>query len=242
MVDAQEQYKHYGKSAEVERVGWITTNKYLMRKEEKLLKRLSRFSNKKILEVGCGEGVNIKNMQHTSNEFFGVDFSKSKIEFAKKNVKGTFKVGDATNLPYKNQSFDVVFCKDILHHLPDKRKVISEMKRVAKKDGKLLIVEANGRNLFMWLFGTFIKIERDVKNSKFEKIKSFLNANSLKIEKASFYEPFPFFRVLFHYKFGIPSLGNTKLIPGLLDSFENVLGFLIPKKYWGYIIYEISSE
>lgn len=97
----------------------------------------------KILDVGCGTG------EYTIAEFgkvlkgctfHGLDFSKGMIKEAKRLLpKSYFKVGDAHNLPYKNNSFDLVVSRQALEHFIGPQKVVREMARVTKKGGKVII-------------------------------------------------------------------------------------------------------
>jgi ubiquinone/menaquinone biosynthesis C-methylase UbiE len=233
MVNAKEQYLHYSKN-ETERFFWQTQNKYISKKEKNLLSCVSSFKRKKILEVGCAEGQNIKNILG-NNIYYGLDFSKKKIEFAKKNVSKNFIVGDALSLPFKAKSFDIVFGRDILHHIDKKGKALCEMARVSKKE--VIIIEANGTCPVMWLFGTFVKIEADVKNSKIDEIKKLLSSSGLKIAKIGYAEPFPFYRFMLHYKVGLSFLGNVGLFSSLFEIIEKIFSIIIPKRFWGYIIY-----
>ncbi|MDU7252955.1 MULTISPECIES: class I SAM-dependent methyltransferase [Clostridium] len=52
-----------------------------------------------------------------------------------------FKVGDSENMPYSNNKFDIIICTDSFHHYPNPLNVLSEMYRVLKKDGKLIICD-----------------------------------------------------------------------------------------------------
>ena len=66
----------------------------------------------------------------------GIDISNYAIENAKKEIKKYLKVGNATDLPYADNSFDLVISIVTLHNLKiDKlKKALSEISRVSKKD------------------------------------------------------------------------------------------------------------
>ena len=102
-------------------------------------------SNIKILEVGCGSGSNLWFAAREKFKVNGIDFSSNAIKFAKKRFKkdglnGDFKVGDFSELPYLNNSFDLIIdrasitCVSFL----DAKKTISEINRVLKVGGKFL--------------------------------------------------------------------------------------------------------
>lgn len=106
---------------------------------------------KKILDVGCGDGTDIEIF---INEYklisFGIDIYQHK-NIDKLGIK--FNKASILNIPYGNGSFDYVFLHDILHHLDEEHKSykkhirgLQELKRVCKKGGHIIILEANRYN------------------------------------------------------------------------------------------------
>lgn len=110
----------------------------------------------KVLDVGCGTGVFGIDMAKQGGEIIGLDISPEAIRFANHWAKKkdlTFKglVGDAENLPFKDNSFDLVFFGAVLHHFPNPEKAICEAERVLKNGGRLVLVEPNGNNPILQL-------------------------------------------------------------------------------------------
>ena len=101
--------------------------------------------NTSILDVGCGPGLLAKEFALRSQKFFvtGVDVSRAAVRMAKKNSKGllntSFTVGNVNKLPFRDGSFDVIVCKDTLHHFNDPHRALKEMLRVTKGDGMVYI-------------------------------------------------------------------------------------------------------
>ena len=102
----------------------------------------------RFLEVGCGTGrIAIGVAKYTEKiRIVGVDLSDSMLVVAKDNAtkegvnhRVQFKYADAKDMPFEDDTFDAVFCHNMLHHLHDPLPVIREMKRVAKQDGALLV-------------------------------------------------------------------------------------------------------
>jgi len=93
----------------------------------------------RILEIGMGQGrlLNIIHELHTDAIIYGMDISKSAIDYAKNNnkINGKFSVGDAESLNYKSNYFDVVIIMDVLEHVEYPDQVISEVYRVLKPKG-----------------------------------------------------------------------------------------------------------
>jgi ubiquinone/menaquinone biosynthesis C-methylase UbiE len=95
-----------------------------------------------ILEVGCGNGKNMKYL--LDQEFInvqGCDFSKELVNICKNNKLNVIE-GNILNLPYQDNSFDVLMCVAVLHHisnLEDRKRAICELIRVTKPNGKIFI-------------------------------------------------------------------------------------------------------
>lgn len=87
-----------------------------------------------VLEVACGIGVDYPLYQKLGIKYYGVDITSKFIEEAKHRGVPC-EVADALSLPFADQSFDAVYCKDLFLHLPpdDWKRVLREMVRVARK-------------------------------------------------------------------------------------------------------------
>lgn len=107
-----------------------------------------------LLDVGCGNGFFTYHFAKLYN-VTGLDFSKRMLKI---NPHYKLVHGDAENLPFDNNTFDIVFCSDLLHHLKKPKEAIREMKRVVKK--YIIVSEPNRNNPLMFLFGLIKKEER----------------------------------------------------------------------------------
>lgn len=111
-------------------------------KQKKVIKKaLKEKKGDKVLDIGCGTGE--FSPLFDANFYCGIDISPDYISYAGKNNKGEFKVMDATNIDFPDQSFDFILIMAVLHHLNDEdsNKVIKEAKRVLKPNGQILIME-----------------------------------------------------------------------------------------------------
>ena len=89
-------------------------------------------SSKTILDLGGGTGGYTMELAKSSKVVYGLDFNMSKVPFKKDNI--ALLKGDATNLPFKDNSFDFIFCSSLIEHIQDQNKVINEINRILKHD------------------------------------------------------------------------------------------------------------
>ncbi|MBI2028409.1 MAG: class I SAM-dependent methyltransferase [Candidatus Levybacteria bacterium] len=103
----------------------------------------------KVLDLGCGDGLNIKIFRSLGiRNVVGIDVSSDLISQARhSNPKAKLYVGSAEKLPFKNEEFDVVFVDSVFHHIIFYDRVIKEIKRVLKKNGLLCFIEPH-RSIF----------------------------------------------------------------------------------------------
>jgi ubiquinone/menaquinone biosynthesis C-methylase UbiE len=118
------------------REAWAETDKVLMDALESLDVR-----NKKIVDLGCGEGSHAKMIKELgADSVIGVDMSEGMIAVAQEKVGKNsqdinFVVADGKCLPIQSESADIVFSNFVLHYFPDAREVFNEISRVLKDDG-----------------------------------------------------------------------------------------------------------
>ena len=124
----------------------------------------------RLLDVGCGTGEFASRVSdHPSRmELEGVDLSPHMVEVANSkfmdNEDVSFKLGDVEHLPYENDAFDIITCSHSFHHYPDQKRAVSEMHRVLKPGGKLMIIDGSKDNILgKFIYGVVIKwIERHI--------------------------------------------------------------------------------
>ncbi len=100
-----------------------------------------KLKGKKILDVGCGDGVDLAILGKQGAQVFGVDPSKEFIRKAQENnPTGIFKEGVGEDIPCEDNMFDVVVSKWAMQTSADVPTVLKEMARVLKKDGMLIFL------------------------------------------------------------------------------------------------------
>jgi len=102
-------------------------------------------SGASVLEVGCGTGTNLASYKAAGCRVYGVDLSAAMIAQARKKLSAAayLQVGDASQMPYPNDRFDFILAMLTLHEMPFRirPKVIKEMVRVLKPQGRVMLVD-----------------------------------------------------------------------------------------------------
>jgi ubiquinone/menaquinone biosynthesis C-methylase UbiE len=111
--------------------------------------------NKDVLELGCGNGYGASLINKQSpRSYIGLDVMEEQIEKARQRYpQFTFFVQDAADLSqFADASKDVVIIFGVLHHIPEWRKVIEEIRRVLKPNGSLFVEEPRGMDIKLFDF------------------------------------------------------------------------------------------
>jgi len=104
-------------------------------KKLKLIKSLLTLKkDQRLLDVGCGTGISTYYFENDC-DVIGIDPCKELIEQNPKRLR----IGNAENLPFEDNTFNIVISVTAIHNFDDIEKGISEMKRVLKDKGQLII-------------------------------------------------------------------------------------------------------
>jgi ubiquinone/menaquinone biosynthesis C-methylase UbiE len=99
----------------------------------------------KVLEIGCGTGTNLELFADAGCEISGIDLSPSMTDLAKKKLgdRADLRLGDASEMPFADDSFDLVLSFLTLHEMPPevREPVMEEMNRVVAPEGQLLMID-----------------------------------------------------------------------------------------------------
>jgi ubiquinone/menaquinone biosynthesis C-methylase UbiE len=108
------------------------------------------FTNKIVLEVGCGHGHHLKFSNQAYQSYFGLDIEIKFLEtLLNRYPENSVINGDAYGLPFKNHSVDCVLSIYNFEHLRELDKALEEISRVLKPDGMLLLsIPAEGGFLY----------------------------------------------------------------------------------------------
>lgn len=111
----------------------------------------------RILDVGCGTGANLL-MLSKYGDAEGVDVSEDALAFCRERGLENVKLGAAEQLPYDDDTFDLVTALDVVEHLDDDLAGLREMRRVLRPGGRVLLFVPT----FMFLWG----LQDDVSNHR----------------------------------------------------------------------------
>ena len=134
---------------EIKKEIWSQTKGYKLDKALEFLEVIpivEQWTNKKILDFGCGSGRGTSVLSENGADVYGVDILKSNIinakELCKKNnIKAKFKlVKEKDTIPYPDNFFDGIVCDGVLHHIKHAEEVVDEFKRVLKKNGVIYVM------------------------------------------------------------------------------------------------------
>jgi SAM-dependent methyltransferase len=136
--------------------------------------QFEKWVGKKILEVGCGAGTDLLRFAQAGAYTVGIDLSPKSVSLSRLrlrvyNCAGNALIADAEQLPFKTDSFDLVYSWGVLHHTPNTEQAIKEVYRVTKPGGEICIMLYNRHSLValqMYLmYGLFaFKPLRDLKD------------------------------------------------------------------------------
>ena len=105
--------------------------------------QFTRFSGKKMLEIGVGAGTDHLQWARAGVECNGVDLTDKAIETTRAHLKihgfeSSLQRIDAEQLPFEDETFDLVYSWGVIHHSERPDKIISEIRRVLKPNGRFI--------------------------------------------------------------------------------------------------------
>jgi len=130
---------------------WYQTKvgQYVDRTEKKLVFSLLKSKKGLALDLGCGTGNYTLELYKRGFDVVGADLSLEMLKIAKQKLPNVpFLKADAYNLPFKDSTFDLVMSITMFEFLKEPEKAVSEIYRVLKPNGEVIIGTMNGRSLW----------------------------------------------------------------------------------------------
>ena len=118
---------------------------------------------KKVLDVGCGAGVDLLRFARGGAICTGVDIAPSAIELARKNaayqkLDVDLRVADGEDLPFDESTFDLVFAHGVIQYSNSTQRVIDECRRVVKPGGEV-ILQAYNRHSWLNALSKLMRVD-----------------------------------------------------------------------------------
>jgi ubiquinone/menaquinone biosynthesis C-methylase UbiE len=110
-----------------------------------------------VLDVGCGQGIDLYRYAAAGARATGIDLTPRHVALARAHlramgVQAEVIIGDAERMPFPDDSFDWVSSNGVLHHTPDIRQALAEIRRVLRPGGRATIIVYNRTSVHFWLY------------------------------------------------------------------------------------------
>lgn len=162
----------------------------------------------RILDVGCGTGANLI-MLSKHGDAEGVDVSEDALAFCRERGLDKVRLGAGEELPYEDATFDLVTALDVVEHMDDDLAGLSEMRRVLRPGGRVLLFVPT----FMFLWGVQDEVSNHRRRYRLPQLQRVLEQAGFEIERMT-YANITFF---------LPILAIRKLmrLTGMKTASEN---------------------
>jgi 2-polyprenyl-3-methyl-5-hydroxy-6-metoxy-1,4-benzoquinol methylase len=116
-----------------------------LRKRVGLIAKYVSLPGKRMLDAGCGAGEYVEAMAAAGADARGIEYVAEKVRQweAAHLADGRVRQGDLAGLDFADETFDAVLLNEVLEHVPDDRRALSELHRVLKPGGTLLLFSPN---------------------------------------------------------------------------------------------------
>ncbi len=142
----------------------------------------------KLLDIGCGSGQFLYEMKELGMNVQGVEPGEFNEEENKK-YKLSIKKSNLINARHRKESFDLITLNHVLEHLDNPHETLSEIKKILKKEGKLIISVPNTNFLAYWIFGKNwyqLDVPRHIINYSNKNLKVIIEKHGFKVLKTRY--------------------------------------------------------
>ncbi|MCZ7355906.1 MAG: class I SAM-dependent methyltransferase [Candidatus Methanoperedens sp.] len=178
-----------------------------------------------ILDIGCGKG-NLDQILSEKSKLICIDIKKFDDWNKIKNCNLDFLIADASNLPFRNNIYDVVIEKDALHHVLHYNDALKEMSRVTKKTGVIVLIEPNRYHVLNYIHLTLLRGHKHFSKDKFRNL------------VGGYFENYK----IISFEAHVYPLRNIFLL-NIIQKFENILEIIpVLKNYLSYNMIFIKNR
>ncbi|HMF57040.1 MAG TPA: class I SAM-dependent methyltransferase [Pyrinomonadaceae bacterium] len=223
----QEMMRHtYSILYEVEESHWWYTGRrrIIASFVERICDEIKGDSRPHILDIGCGTGANLLLLSQFGDAE-GVDISEDAIAFCRKRGLLNVRQGAAEKLPYEDKTFDLITSFDVVEHLDDDVAGLSEMRRVLRPNGRILLFVPT----FMFLWGVQDEVSNHRRRYRLPELRVAVEKAGFEIERMTYANITFFLPVLLIRKFmrltGLRAATENSINISALDGlFGRVFG------------------
>ena len=182
----------------------------------------------RILDVGCGTGANLL-MLSKYGAAEGVDISEDALAFCRERGLDQVRLGAAEELPFDDGIFDLVTAFDVVEHMDDDLAGLSEMRRVLRPGGRVLLFVPT----FMFLWGLQDEVSNPRRRYRLPELRRVLAQAGFEIERTTyanitFFLPILLVRTLMRLTGMKAATENNINVPAL----NGILGRLLGAESW----------
>jgi ubiquinone/menaquinone biosynthesis C-methylase UbiE len=150
---------HYVEEAQPDTLEWfLEVERYRYETYAPWMREVMEFdrhAGEKILEIGAGIGTDHAQFAKAGGIMHDLDLASGHLRLAQRNfelrgLKSVFKHGDAENIPFEDNTFDLVYSNGVIHHTPNTSRVVQEIHRVLKPGGRCIIMVYAENSLHYW--------------------------------------------------------------------------------------------
>ena len=182
----------------------------------------------RILDVGCGTGANLI-MLSKYGDAEGVDISEDALAFCRERGLDKVKLGAGEELPYEDDSFDLVTAFDVVEHMDDDLAGLREMRRVLRPGGRVLLFVPT----FMFLWGLQDDVSHHRRRYRLSELRRVLEKAGFEVERMTYANITFFLPILLVRKLmrltGIKTESENTIN---VSALNGVLGRLLGAESW----------
>jgi SAM-dependent methyltransferase len=238
MLEGEVLESAFGRAAP-EHYEWQTAAPGVAEHERALVRAAFEPLGKRVLDLGCGEGATLLHLGEPPGAT-GLDLFPDKIRFAQQTLpKCKFVTGSVYELPFDAGAFDHVLVRDVVHHLDEPARFVSEAARVLEKGGTLDLLEPCRYNPLIFAHALAVRAERGELRSTVSFLSQLISP-SFRVKSTQTLQAFPLHRLMFHPDLGRPAWGRGGLVKRVVDAIEGLAHSVVPS--WARAYIHIRAE
>jgi ubiquinone/menaquinone biosynthesis C-methylase UbiE len=180
MTDELKQRVYWEKDHGFRRYDHPVVRRFALQRVQYIAKQLKLQQIENALDVGCGDGFSTYYMRQHISQIVGVDRSRQMLSRHPLAPASRVCLADALELPFPDNSFDLVYGWEVLHHIADPLRVVIEMTRVSRR--YVLLAEPNRNNPAQFLFAVWDREHRWVLRYSLHYMRRLFTLAGLKVQ------------------------------------------------------------